>query len=1510
MLSAALTFGSVFSASAAPLAKKAAGVSKAECPVAAQAKAAKKLQGVSLTKALAAASNDGKFQKIQSKIKATNKRALRSATAASHAVAANVDLRGTLAWANAWQTSGTPTYGMFKVPTTTGGAFELLVPHEKAYLSGYDNGDGIYYGYNVTSVRGIFNMYSIDTVDAETGEVLNTYDDDQSFQASDIAVDPTTGDAYACLFDMSGDGFWWSKVDFSVPSRQDIGKLSVHLLGIGVTSSGQFYGVGGDGNFYKIDKSNGALEEIGDGVGVEMEYLTGGCVNNQNNTFLMAWNNDSSDPAGLLEIDLATGAVTVLAQFSDGEEVTGLYIAKPAAEDKAPAAPVLAVDCPDGAMDVNVKLTMPDKLFDGTPATGQTFSYKVIAGDQTVLEGSAAAGSEINQSVTLTVSGMTTFVATVSNSVGDSPKAKASCYVGKGTPAAPANVVLALNEDGAGTLSWDAVTTSSDGGYLNPADVTYTVLDSEGGVLNSDLKATQVAVSVNVPASYTLFSFSVRANYDGKSSADVESNKVGLGELAAPLTMDMTNPDNFGLHTVLDVNGDGKTWNYNESKGCTVYLYSTSSDADDWLFSPGIKLEGGKAYKIKVMAASNSANYPERIEVKAGTTPSVAGMTYDLIAPTVLSSKDPVELAGFIIVPTTGQYHLGFHAISDADQFYLYLHSYEISSPIDGTLPTAVTDVNIEPDMNGALKAAISFKAPVKDISGGTLAGSMKVKVTRNGQEVKTVDCQAGAAVSLEDTSVPEMGDYEYSFISMNANGEEGLSTSKTVYVGPKTPADIDTNTITLEQTAPGTFVLKWGAVTTAADGSPILPENIEYRVMTIVPNAMGSLSVGEVLGTTTDLEYTYVTEPAVDQDIFRLGVQAVNLGVGSEYIGLGSILVGEPYEMPVVYTGESTTYFTSSLGSVSLGSSKNGIPAQDGDDSFYMMKGAAIDGENSLQTGLISIDGDAPVVDFWVYSLSGAGEEGGEDLNQTKVSVLCDGQLTQIGSFAHNEEGMEGEAWNHKKFSLSQFKGKIVQVRITGVCKSYIYNIYDNIRIRLDLNYDLAAEISAPAKATTGSEFDVTVNVKNDGSEDADAYAVELYRDGKLVETKNMSALASDNTAAVTFKQTLGLYDGDAVEYMAKVVYEADENLENNETETVSVARVKNTFPVVTGLEGEKTEQGNSLTWDPVVIGEKVPTEVTEDFEEGESFAHEFADWTFVDVDQLIVGGFQGVDLPGITPGESMASFFVFDNSLPQFNPSYVTRSGSKFLATLFQYQDQQIDDWAISPLLTGDAQTISFFARSYSNEYPEKIEVWYTTSSSVDPADFVKVEAFGSQVVPGPISNEDRPFTEYSADLPAGAMRFAIRSCAAGSFMLMVDDVTYTKLDGFEGELKGYNVYRDGVKLNEAPVAEASFLDTEADDAAHTYHVTAVYDKGESELSEPVVIDQSGIDSILAGGVKVSVEGRDIVVAGAAGKLVVINSVDGKTLYSAQGDARVAVTSAVYLVTVDRKTVKVVVR
>ena len=177
-----------------------------------------------------------------------------------------------------------------------------------------------------------------------------------------------------------------------------------------------------------------------------------------------------------------------------------------------------------------------------------------------------------------------------------------------------------------------------------------------------------------------------------------------------------------------------------------------------------------------------------------------------------------------------------------------------------------------------------------------------------------------------------------------------------------------------------------------------------------------------------------------------------------------------------------------------------------------------------------------------------------------------------------------------------------------------------------------------------------------------------------------------------------------------------------------------------------------------------------------------------------------------------------------------------------------------------------------------------------------------------------EDLPavWQKYYATLPEGAVRFALRSCATNSFMLMVDDISYQKINTtLKLILQGFNVYCDGQLVTEAPVSALSYVHKGAGTQKHTYNVTAVYNYGESEYSEPVEVDPSNaLCDITASSAVVSVNDRVISVAGAGDRYVTVMRADGVMLHHVSGDTSFAVTPGVYVVTVGSHAVKVSVK
>ncbi len=212
-----------------------------------------------------------------------------------------------------------------------------------------------------------------------------------------------------------------------------------------------------------------------------------------------------------------------------------------------------------------------------------------------------------------------------------------------------------------------------------------------------------------------------------------------------------------------------------------------------------------------------------------------------------------------------------------------------------------------------------------------------------------------------------------------------------------------------------------------------------------------------------------------------------------------------------------------------------------------------------------------------------------------------------------------------------------------------------------------------------------------------------------------------------------------------------------------------------------------------------------------------------------------------------------------------------------------------------------MSFFAKSYSGSYAEYIQILYTSGDAADLESYVAVPNIG-----GTVPDE---WTEYTFTVPAGTKHFAVRSMAEGAYMLELDDFTFVKDEAFYGTLLGYNVYCDRNRLNDKPVKETTFTHVNPD-AYHTYHVTAVYDSGESELSEPLNITRSSVEGPEADGISIRLEGRTLHITGTDGATVTLSSADGRTIYMNHGDCRIDLAPGICLVSVNGTVRKLVVR
>ena len=109
---------------------------------------------------------------------------------------------------------------------------------------------------------------------------------------------------------------------------------------------------------------------------------------------------------------------------------------------------------------------------------------------------------------------------------------------------------------------------------------------------------------------------------------------------------------------------------------------------------------------------------------------------------------------------------------------------------------------------------------------------------------------------------------------------------------------------------------------------------------------------------------------------------------------------------------------------------------------------------------------------------------------------------------------------------------------------------------------------------------------------------------------------------------------------------------------------------------------------------------------------------------------------------------------------------------------------------------------------------------------------------------------WTEVTATLPEGTKYFALQVTGRQKFMLMIDDFTYSLFNTSDLRLLGYNLYWAGERINDQLITQPGFVGDwygEGD-----YQVTAVYEQGESRLSEPFTIGTDGIGQIENGELK----------------------------------------------------------
>lgn len=1423
---------------------------------------------------------------------------------------------GSIIYANNFVGGGNEV-GLYEVPTS-GTSFHLIFPGPGAYGGGFCR-EGVYYAVNYNTSNGIVS--TITGYDVLSGKQVCSITSDHSV-IGHYALDPLSNDIYGITFRPELGGYMLAKIDLTSTDVKvtRIKNLDGFWAAFAIDGSGQFYGISKTNaatastevaNLYRIDRGTGATTLVGrtDGHPVDNTDAT---IDTKTNR--MFWATSSPEEGGqLLEVNLETAETRFITQFDQGQQLAGLYIPDAAAEQEAPGEcrdVQLIFDSPE--MKGKMTLETPSTLFDGeTPGSGNLYVIAITEGDEVGYQ-QVEWGKKVTVPIDMThyEPGLYNFTVMAIGNGGEGPKTYLNnVFVGRDAPAS--TTATLTYADGRMSLSWLPVIGSANGGYIDASDITYTIKRSDGTVAASGLKTTTWSEAKAEPTTVTEVYYTVTAVSAGLSSAPAKSNVVVLGALSVPYTSNYAANTDLNNFTVIDANEDGTTWNVKDGKA--VCSYNQYEKMNDWLITPPFKLQANHPYTLKFSANAYMSNSPERLEVKFGTSNTAEGMSETALEPTLISNtaNNPKVFECYITPKTTGNYFIGFHGISDAYMYHLYLSDFTIEASATSNNPGAPTNLTVVPDASSALKATISFNAPKVTIAQEALTSLTKAELYRGSTLIKTFNAPAPGTLLTFDDTVTSNGMYEYSAVAYNAEGK-GMEASASAFIGQDVPAA--PQKVTMRHTANATeAAVEWTPVTTDRNGKPAFGQ-VTYTVNRVAADGTKTLLAEGI--TATSYTFNATTTGIANQVFVQCEVSATTTAGDGDASTSDILAVGTPYLSfkesfsdgePTLKWGESRDF---ELTHWELYNNESGLDAQDGDNGFAAFYGVARGETSMLYSANISLANISnPALTFYVYNNSTATSS-----NRNIVNVLARGYSDLDWATIYSKTVVDAtnaqEGWQKVVVDLSAYAGKELQLAFKGEVANYLYFFIDNIQIVTLPSRDLsAARLSAPFSVKTGKDFNVKLRVDNLGASDATDYEVVLYTGSKVFETRKGAAIAAHKSCDFDF--TLHMADNatKGTDITAKIVYDQDADMSNNQTLGTTVLPAYTDLPGATNLWLFSTEPHTAveLTWDEAKSDIAAGEAITQSFEDGDAFAGAYGNWTFVDRDNSPVSGPADYEIPNVEYGTTTGSFWVWDSQqLP--SDHFTAHTGDKFLFTLFRRDGGAADDWAVSPELSGEAQTVTFWAKSAESTYPEKIEVYYSTGST-NPSDFAKVTGVGGNVA--------ARWTEFKAKLPSGARRFAIRSCATDAMMLLVDDVTYIPAEPYDGaKFKGYDIYRNNAKLTDTPVSGAKYVDSGLTvGTRYSYNVVAIYDLGLARPTNTATFTcgESSIADIAASEIKVTGTDGHITIENAAGLDVAVASANGLMLYTGRPADNVVSLRAhngVYIVRVADQTVKIIVK
>lgn len=1359
---------------------------------------------------------------------------------------------GSVIFGHGWEDMGSEApFGIYSLPANDATQMKSVKLDDN--LSAFGGGvyvDGRYYmvDYSPYDYNGTVS-YRVYDVDAGWRLIEERHLATYTSVASDLAYDPTTDRVYGCFRESATtNGYFFGTLNTITGFSSKIADLKQELIALAATKDGRLYGISIYGMLYSVDKTTGALTEIGQ-TGKTVKYAQSATFDYPSGRMLWAMTpHYTHESPEICEVNLTDGTVTTLTTIPDRYEFTGIYTTGSYADYNAPARPTsLKASLTGTSLTGKALIAMPDRTAGGGNLAS-SLGYKLWMDGSLLKEGQSQAGADVEAALTLT-RGMHHMKAVATNSAGRSQFAYCDFWAGSDVVNAVSPKAV-MKDAQTVSVSWTAPQRGNHDGYFDPSLVTYTVTRQPDAKVVYDGCATSFDDKEVAELQMGYYYYEVAAKVAGEYGDKVRTNVVQVGS-ALKLPYDQPFNDEVAAKTmtVIDANEDDETWQF--FGDCFICGVSQEGlDDDDWLVTPAFNLSKDSVYQVS-MDVKAEEGYCETVAVAAGQKAEAASLTQTVLAPTKVDNVNYRTLSAVFAPKHDGACHIGVHALSlYAEGSYLYLDNLKVKCIGSVKCPGAVTEAKAEPVGSSTdRKVAISFKAPVVNMGGETLTANLKHITVKRLTDNKVVETFSniipGDICQMTDTPSAD-GTVSYEITAENAVGK-GETVTVSTYVGLDQPGAVEN--LRISSSDDGQVTASWDAPSKGKHGGLIDKASLKYNIANVDGSSLKSTTVSEpsfseqmtMTGDEQRLAW-YVITPRTQQG---KGIAA----------STDTIFVGKPYAVPYAESFAKRSMqrgpwygSMSALAEWNIMQYGTYADAADLDNGFIAFSTVTTGASSDFIGPKITLkDTHNPRLTFYVWNMK-------RSIHHLRVALRTpDGKRHQLDDILPNDfDGEDNDGrWLKYSYNLSDLRSyEYVQLIFTGVggntedLTSIVPLYVDQINVDAPLSFNLTmGDVSAMIdKVSVGDDVTVFANISNTGDKDAADFDICLYRGETLVGKTHVDELAAGQNTDVELKDAPNSDAALSSLYHAEIAWDSDEEASDNVSKNV-VVTVLPGRPFVKDAKAEAADdmQSVALSWSEPEGISNGAEDVVEDFESYVPFTiSHFGEWTLMDNDGASTLGIQdgSGDFVQYDNVEAPMAFQVFNPSAVSLSPLYFpTHSGSQVAAAFSAGRYTANNDWLISPEVDG-AQTITFWACSPNNNY-------YGTQEQMEVLCSVEGKSIGSFKKVGSTITVPGQWTQYSADLPEGARYFALRCTSKDQYILFVDDIKYRKA-GTGLKLLGYNVYRDGLRLNASPITATKYTDNRLVDTDVTYSVKAVYNTGESRAANAVWDAASGISGV----------------------------------------------------------------